>query len=288
MTGLCENLIVTGRPLSSHQQHSSHQSHARNSRSAALDTDLADPLPTGRTVRNKAAAAAADSPVGAPPASNARNRRAADSLPGPWPGTGWPFAHRADPAHPRLPRPATGGHRPATPPRTPLRRRRSGRSSGRRRGRAAGPGRLPWWARRRPFPRGPAARTPDAGPVPRRSRSPRDAPATDEPRSAAGGTQSAGRHSDFESQLAGAFMVTPLLSQAANGHRAGSTHPKRASPSRAAGITRVSPPGVLRHATAINPDRDTADPHTSRNYVTHQGGELRDQQRSRPGELRDR
>src|SRR4029079_12135013 len=169
-----------------------------------------------------------------------------------------------------------------------------------------------------------ATRRPSAGPVPQRSRSPSDAPATDQPRSAAGGTPGGWRRygsrpphdligvprrlpwmwtcadqrrsassslGPFTSRgmdggsaadtptsraLAGAFLVTPLLSQAANGHRAGSTHPKRANPGRRQELRESPRPVSYGDATRDHPGRRHPSLHTRRNYVTNTPGELRD------------
>src|SRR5699024_4561642 len=49
-----------------------------------------------------------------------------------------------------------------------------------------------------------------------------------------------------------------------------STHQRAASPTGAAGNTRASLPGLLRHATGGPPERDTAKVHTSRKILAQQ------------------
>ena len=53
--------------------------------------------------------------------------------------------------------------------------------------------------------------------------------------------------------LAGAFVVTPLLSQTANGHRAGSTHPTRANPRRRQEFYESARPVSYGNATGDQP-----------------------------------
>src|SRR5690349_8428849 len=65
--------------------------------------------------------------------------------------------------------------------------------------------------------------------------------------------------------LAGAFVVTPLLSQTANGHRAGSTHPTRANPRRRQEFYESARPVSYGNATGRSTRTcATAEPHTSR------------------------
>ena len=264
----------------------------------------ARPHRTGRTVRSNAAQLPRTARwVRRRPATPGTGH-AAGSPPGPGPATGCRAARPAGQAHPRSPRPPTAGHHPATPPRTRPRRRRSGRSSGRRRGRAAGPGRSRSSARRRPVPRGPATRTPGAGPAPRafsiaqRRSGHRPAQVSSRRYSRSVASIRIEATSRFDSgstavavdvdlcgstpisiivigslhfpwnwmggsavdtptsrALAGAFVVTPLLSQAANGHRAGSTHPTRANPRRRQEFRESARPVSYGDATSDQPGR---------------------------------
>src|SRR6478672_8421777 len=75
--------------------------------------------------------------------------------------------------------------------------------------------------------------------------------------------------------LAGAFLVTPLLSQAANGHRAGSTHPKRANPGRRQELRESPRPVSYGDATSDQPGRRLRSLHTSRNFQGKDGLESR-------------